>query len=84
MNSGRWRSNSVGCTTVKSDEKSEKVSGLYLTGSPMCKTIGLVSEEETVAKTGGIGGAGEPERGVALIGVPGGMGVLTGSAIWFS
>ena len=65
------------------------VAGLYLIGSPMCRTMGFLTDEDgrrgydvAVGEMLGTGGAGEPDLGVNdATGVPGGMGVFVGSAM---
>ena len=75
--------------TSKAALKVAYVAGLYLIGSPMCSTTGFLTVEEgrrgydvAVGEMLGTGGAGEPDLGVDDgTGVPGGMGVLVGSAM---
>lgn len=65
MNSGRWRCGEGGRTTSKEREKVVYVEGLYLIGSPMCRTIGLVGthndgdgRDGEEARAAGNGGGG--------------------------
>jgi len=96
MNSVRSLSTALGRITRKSLLNSAYVSGLYLIGSPMCKTIGFGvcsfwlaggnrDGTTTVVPLGvrlGIGGwTGDVDRDEPGTGVLPGIGVFVGSAI---